>query len=66
MADHQVGSAPAGKRAANVGANPSQTERAFQKQKNVFLNAKKLASKKTTSGVRYYKKIGLGRQPHGP
>merc|ERR1712227_1125688 len=32
-----------------------QTEKAFQKQQGVFLN-----SKKTSSGVRFYKKIGLG------
>ncbi|CDW82785.1 40s ribosomal protein [Stylonychia lemnae] len=37
-----------------------QTERAFQKQSAVFLNSKKLLAKKTTAGVRYYKKIGLG------
>jgi len=27
----------------------------------VFLNSKKLLAKKTTAGVRYYKKIGLGK-----
>jgi len=27
----------------------------------VFLNSKKLLAKKTTTGVRYYKKIGLGK-----
>ncbi|TNV78063.1 hypothetical protein FGO68_gene16151 [Halteria grandinella] len=37
-----------------------QTERAFQKQTGVFLNSKKLLAKKTATGVRYYKKIGLG------
>jgi small subunit ribosomal protein S11e len=36
-----------------------QTEKAFQRQDGVFL-AKKLLAKKTTSGVRYYKKVGLG------
>ena len=38
-----------------------QVERAFQKQENVFLASKKLQAKKTSSGVRYYKKIGLGK-----
>ncbi|KAL4465189.1 hypothetical protein ABPG72_019343 [Tetrahymena utriculariae] len=37
-----------------------QTQRAYQKQDGVFLNSKKLLAKKTTSGVRYYKNIGLG------
>merc|ERR1712159_637594 len=37
-----------------------QTEKAFQKQDGVFLNSKKLLAKKTSSGVRFYKKIGLG------
>merc|ERR1712195_429394 len=37
-----------------------QTERGFQKQLGVFLNSKKLQAKKTSSGVRFYKKIGLG------
>ena len=37
-----------------------QTERGFQKQIGVFLNSKKLLAKKTTAGVRFYKKIGLG------
>ena len=37
-----------------------QHERSFQKQDNVFLNSKKLLAKKTASGVRYYKNIGLG------
>ena len=37
-----------------------QTERGFQKQIGVFLNSKKLLAKKTTSGVRFFKKIGLG------
>ena len=37
-----------------------QHERAFQKQSAVFLNSKKLLAKKTATGVRYYKKIGLG------
>lgn len=40
-----------------------QTEKAFQKQTAVFLNSKKLLAKKTTAGVRYYKKIGLGKSP---
>jgi len=39
----------------------SQTERGFQKQIGVFLNSKKLLAKKTTSGVRFFKKIGLGK-----
>ena len=30
----------------------------------MFLNSKKLLAKKTTTGVRYFKKIGLGRSPH--
>ena len=38
-----------------------QNERAFQKQEGVFLASKKLAAKKTSSGVRFYKKIGLGK-----
>merc|ERR1712013_335047 len=38
----------------------AQTERAFQKQEGVFLASKKLQAKKTSSGVRFYKKIGLG------
>jgi len=37
-----------------------QNEKAFQKQIGVFLNSKKLQAKKTVSGVRYFKKIGLG------
>mgnify|MGYP006097956035 CR=1 FL=1 len=37
-----------------------QTEKAFQKQDGIFLNSKKLQAKKTTSGVRFYKKVGLG------
>ena len=40
-----------------------QTEKAFQRQDGVFL-AKKLLAKKTTSGVRYYKKVGLGKFSH--
>jgi len=36
-----------------------QNEKAFQKQNGVFL-AKKLLAKKTSTGVRYYKKVGLG------
>ena len=38
-----------------------QTEKAFQKQDGIFLNSKKLQAKKTTSGVRFYKKVGLGK-----
>lgn len=38
-----------------------QTEKAFQKQEGVFLNSKKLQAKKTSTGVRFYKKIGLGK-----
>ena len=38
-----------------------QIERAFQKQEGVFLASKKLQAKKTSSGVRFYKKIGLGK-----
>ena len=34
-------------------------QRSFQKQEPVFLNSKKLLAKKTTSGVRYYKNVGL-------
>lgn len=41
-----------------------QTEKAFQKQEGVFLNSKKLQAKKTSAGVRFYKKIGLGK--HSP
>ena len=37
-----------------------QTEKAFQKQDGVFL-AKKLIAKKSSTGVRYYKKVGLGK-----
>merc|ERR1712110_822266 len=37
-----------------------QTEKAFQKQIGVFLNSKKLQAKKTSGGVRFYKKVGLG------
>lgn len=40
-----------------------QTEKAFQKQEGVFLASKKVLAKKTTSGVRFYKKIGLGKSP---
>ena len=36
-----------------------QHERAFQKQDTVFLNSKKLLAKKTSSGARYYKNVGL-------
>ena len=39
----------------------AQIERAFQKQEGVFLASKKLQAKKTSSGVRFYKKIGLGK-----
>ena len=38
-----------------------QTEKAFQKQTGIFLNTKKLVAKKTATGVRFYKKIGLGK-----
>merc|ERR1712110_282573 len=38
----------------------AQIERAFQKQEGVFLASKKLQAKKTSTGVRFYKKIGLG------
>jgi len=38
-----------------------QTEKAFQKQSGVFLASKKLQAKKTSAGVRFYKKIGLGK-----
>ena len=38
-----------------------QNERAFQKQEGVFLSSKKVMAKKTSSGVRFYKKIGLGK-----
>mmetsp|Transcript_11363 Transcript_11363/g.12499 ORF Transcript_11363/g.12499 Transcript_11363/m.12499 type:complete len:159 (-) Transcript_11363:540-1016(-) len=37
-----------------------QTEKAFQKQQGVFLNNKKLLAKKSTTGVRYWKNVGLG------
>jgi small subunit ribosomal protein S11e len=38
-----------------------QSERAFQKQPHIFLNAKsKASSKKSTSGRRWYKDVGLG------
>ena len=39
----------------------AQIERAFQKQEGVFLSSKKLQAKKTSTGVRFYKKIGLGK-----
>ena len=38
-----------------------QTEKAFQKQDGVFLASKKVMAKKSSSGVRFYKKIGLGK-----
>ena len=38
-----------------------QTEKAFQKQDGVFLASKKVMAKKSASGVRFYKKIGLGK-----
>ncbi|EGR30949.1 hypothetical protein IMG5_120550 [Ichthyophthirius multifiliis] len=38
----------------------NQHERAFQKQDGIFLNSKKVLQKKTSTGVRYYKNIGLG------
>ena len=44
-----------------MGACAMQTEKAFQKQEGVFLNSKKLQAKKTSAGVRFYKKIGLGK-----
>merc|ERR1719367_658576 len=37
-----------------------QNERAFQKQDGVFLSSRKVMAKKTASGLRFYKKIGLG------
>ena len=37
-----------------------QTEKSFQKQAAVFQNTKKLLAKKSSTGARYYKKIGLG------
>ena len=37
-----------------------QTEKAYQKQIGIFQNGKKVLSKKTATGPRYYKKIGLG------
>ena len=37
-----------------------QVEKSFQKQDGVNLNSKKLLSKKTARGVRYYKEVGLG------
>lgn len=38
-----------------------QSERAFQKQPHIFLNAKtKAKSKKTGQGRRWYKDVGLG------
>ena len=38
-----------------------QTEKAFQKQEGVFLASKKVMAKKGSAGVRFYKKIGLGK-----
>jgi len=38
-----------------------QTEKAFQKQEGVFLASKKVLAKKQASGVRFYKKVGLGK-----
>ena len=38
----------------------TQQQRSFQKQDNVFLNSKKLVAKKTASGVRYFRNVGLG------
>ena len=38
-----------------------QTAKAFQKQEGVFLASKKVLAKKTSSGVRFYKKVGLGK-----
>merc|ERR1711998_742168 len=43
-----------------MGMTDLQTEKAFQKQDGVFLASKKVLAKKTSSGVRFYKKIGLG------
>jgi len=37
-----------------------QTEKAYQKQIGIFQNNKKVLAKKSASGPRYYKKIGLG------
>merc|ERR1719325_225435 len=37
-----------------------QNERAFQKQDGVFLSSRKVMAKKTASGLRFYKKVGLG------
>ena len=46
--------------------DPVQTEKAFQKQEGVFLNSKKQQAKKTSTGVRFYKKVGLGKFPSPP
>ena len=37
-----------------------QTEKAYQKQLGVFQNSKKVLSKKSVTGPRFFKKIGLG------
>ena len=37
-----------------------QNERAFQKQRGIFLNGKQFGTAKSKKGVRYYKEIGLG------
>ena len=37
-----------------------QNERAFQKQRGIFLNGKQFGNSKSKKGVRYYKEIGLG------
>ena len=38
-----------------------QNEKAFQKQDGVFLSSRKVMAKKTVSGLRFYKKVGLGK-----
>ena len=38
-----------------------QNEKAFQKQDGVFLSSRKVMAKKATSGLRFYKKVGLGK-----
>merc|ERR1711879_879994 len=37
-----------------------QNEKCFQKQEGIFLSNKKIVSKKTSAGVRYFKNVGLG------
>merc|ERR1712061_266275 len=41
-------------------ANMDQTEKAFQKQDNVFLGSKRLLGKKSKRSVRYWRNVGLG------